>query len=36
MKEERSVLLLTVAVAVAALLVIGLVIGIVVLLDPIP
>lgn len=36
MKEERSVLLLSVAVAVAGLLVIGLVIGLVVLLDPVP
>ncbi len=36
MKQERSVLLLSVAVAVAGLLVIGLVIGLVVLLDPIP
>lgn len=36
MKEERSVLLLSAAVAVACLLVIGLVIGFVVLLDPIP
>lgn len=36
MKAERSVLLLSVAVAVAGLLVIGLVIGLVVLLDPIP
>ena len=36
MKEERSVLLLSVAVALAGLLVIGLVIGLVVLLDPIP
>ena len=36
MKEERSVLLLSVAVAIAGLLVIGLVIGLVVLLDPIP
>jgi len=35
-KEERSVLLLSVAVAVAGLLVIGLVIGLVVLLDPVP
>jgi hypothetical protein len=35
-KQERSVLLLTVAVALAGLLVIGLVIGLVVLLDPIP
>jgi hypothetical protein len=33
---ERSVLLLSVAVAVAALVVIGVVIGFVVLLDPIP
>lgn len=36
MKGERSVLLLSVAVAIAALLVIGAVIGFVVLLDPIP
>jgi hypothetical protein len=35
-REERSVLLLTVAVAVAGLLVLGLVIGLVVLLDPVP
>lgn len=36
MKEERRVLLLSVAFAVAGLLVIGLVIGLVVLLDPVP
>lgn len=36
MREERSVLLMSVAVALAGLLVIGLVIGLVVLLDPIP
>jgi hypothetical protein len=35
-REERSVLLISVAVALAGLLVIGLVIGLVVLLDPIP
>jgi hypothetical protein len=35
-KGERSVLLLSVAVAVAGLVVIGLVIGLVVLLDPVP
>ena len=36
MSKERSVLLMSVAVALAGLLVIGLVIGLVVLLDPIP
>lgn len=36
MKEERSVLLLSVAVAVAGLLVIGLVIGLMVLLYAVP
>lgn len=36
MSEERSVLLMSVAVALAGLLVIGLVIGLVILLDPIP
>lgn len=36
MRAERSVLLLSVAVAVAGLVVIGAVIGFVVLLDPIP
>jgi hypothetical protein len=35
-KGERSVLLLSVAVAFAGLVVIGLVIGLVVLLDPVP
>lgn len=36
MKVERSVLLLSAAVAVAGLLVIGIVMGIVVVLDPLP
>ena len=36
MKGERSVLLLSVAVTLAGLVVIGLVIGLVVLLDPVP
>lgn len=36
MRAERTVLLLSVAVAVAGLVIIGAVIGFVVLLDPIP
>jgi hypothetical protein len=35
-KDGHSVLLLSVAVAVAGLVIIGLVIGLVVLLDPVP
>ena len=36
MRGERSVLVLSIAVALAGLVVIGLVIGLVVLLDPVP
>ena len=36
MRPERSVLMLSAAVAVAGLVLIGVVIGLVVLLDPIP